>query len=72
MWYKATYVDKGYRSHNTANPHRVFISGQKRGVFGLIKRELLRSVRLTDHLRGVENLAWPESASNKTSRSIHP
>jgi hypothetical protein len=27
------YVDKGYRGHNTANPRRVFISGQKRGVF---------------------------------------
>jgi IS5 family transposase len=31
------YVDKGY---DTTNPRRVFISGQKRGVFGLIKREL--------------------------------
>src|SRR6201982_82571 len=36
------YVDKGYRGHNTANPRRVFISGQKRGVFGVIKRELRR------------------------------
>ena len=36
------YVDKGYRGHDTDNPHRVFISGQKRGVFGLIKRELRR------------------------------
>ena len=36
------YVDKGYRGHNTANPRRVFISGQKRGVFGVIKRELKR------------------------------
>ena len=36
------YVDKGYRGHNTQNPHRVFISGQKRGVFGVIKRELRR------------------------------
>jgi len=24
------------------NPHRIFISGQKRGVFGIIKRELRR------------------------------
>ena len=24
------YVDKGYRGHETANPRRVFISGQKR------------------------------------------
>src|SRR5476651_2120345 len=36
------YVDKGYRGHNASNPHRVFISGQKRGVFGAIKRELRR------------------------------
>src|SRR5437762_7653789 len=26
------YVDKGYRGHRAANPRRVFISGQKRGV----------------------------------------
>ncbi len=36
------YVDKGYRGHDTINPRRVFISGQKRGVFGVIKRELRR------------------------------
>ncbi len=36
------FVDKGYRGHDTANPRRVFISGQKRGVFGVIKRELKR------------------------------
>jgi len=36
------YVDRGYRGHDTANPRRVFISGQKRGVFGIIKRELRR------------------------------
>jgi IS5 family transposase len=36
------YVDKGYRGHDAENPHRVFISGQKRGVFGVIKRELRR------------------------------
>jgi IS5 family transposase len=35
-------VDKGYRGHDAPNPHRVFISGQKRGVFGAIKRELRR------------------------------
>ena len=36
------YVDKGYRGHDASNPHHVFISGQKRGVFGAIKRELRR------------------------------
>jgi IS5 family transposase len=34
------YFDKGYRGHDAQNPRRVFISGQKRGVFGVIKREL--------------------------------
>src|SRR5215468_6184793 len=32
----------GYRGHDTTNPRRVFISGQKRAVFGTIKRELRR------------------------------
>ena len=36
------YVDKGYRGHDAPNPLRVFRSGQKRGVFGVIKRELKR------------------------------
>jgi len=36
------YVDKGYRGHTAEDPRRVFISGQKRGVFGNIKRELRR------------------------------
>lgn len=36
------YVDKGYRGHDAPKPLRVFRSGQKRGVFGTIKRELKR------------------------------
>ena len=36
------YVDKGYRGHDAPNPRSVFISGQKRGVFGVIKREQRR------------------------------
>ena len=36
------YVDKGYRGHNAPKPLRVFISGQRRGVFGQIKKELRR------------------------------
>ena len=36
------YVDKGYRGHDAPKPLRVFRSGQKRGVFGAIKRELKR------------------------------
>jgi transposase, IS5 family len=35
-------VHKGYRGHDAPNPRRVFISGQKRCVFGVIKRELRR------------------------------
>jgi hypothetical protein len=31
-----------YRGHDAQNPRRVFISGQKRGVFGAIKCELRR------------------------------
>jgi hypothetical protein len=30
---------KGYRDHDTESPRRIFISGQKRGVFGVIKRD---------------------------------
>ena len=36
------YADKGYRGHDAPKPRRVFLSGQKRGVFGAIKRELRR------------------------------
>jgi IS5 family transposase len=36
------YVDKGYRGHDAPKPRSVFISGQKRGVHGVIKRELRR------------------------------
>jgi IS5 family transposase len=35
------YVDKGYRGHGVKTAP-VYISGQKRGVFGVIKRELKR------------------------------
>lgn len=36
------YADKSYRGHDAPKPRRVFISGQKRGVTGVIKRELRR------------------------------
>ena len=36
------YVDRGYRGHDYPNKHRVYRSGQKRGVFGVIKKELRR------------------------------
>lgn len=39
---KRIYVDKGYKGHNYENKARVFISGQKRGIFDKIKKELRR------------------------------
>lgn len=36
------YADKGYRGHDAPKPRRVFLSGQKRGVHGQIKKELRR------------------------------
>ena len=36
------YVDKGYRGHKVPKPLGVFLSGQKRGVHGVIKKELRR------------------------------
>jgi IS5 family transposase len=39
---KRAYVDKGYIGHDAPKPLRVYRSGQKRGVFGQIKRELRR------------------------------
>lgn len=36
------YVDKGYRGQDAPKPLRVFLSGQKRGVHGQIKKELRR------------------------------
>jgi IS5 family transposase len=35
-----TYVDRGYRGHDYPKKHRVFRSGQKRGIVGSIKKEL--------------------------------
>jgi IS5 family transposase len=36
------YVDKGYQGHDYPNKHRVFRSGQKRGITPTIKKELRR------------------------------
>jgi len=36
------YADKGYRGHDAPKPLRVYLSGQRRGVHGQIKRELRR------------------------------
>ena len=42
---RRAYVDKGTAATTPQNPRRVFISGQKRGVFGVIKRELHAAAR---------------------------
>jgi len=39
---KRVYVDRGYRGHDYPHPHRVYRSGQKRGVTDTIKQELRR------------------------------
>jgi IS5 family transposase len=39
---RRAYVDKGYRGHDAPKPMRVYRSGQKRGVHGVIKKELRR------------------------------
>lgn len=49
------YVDKGYRGHKTENPRRVFISGQKRVVFGVIKRELRRRSAIEPVIGHIKN-----------------
>lgn len=36
------YGDKGYCGHTTERPRPVFLSGQNRGVFGIIEHELRR------------------------------
>lgn len=60
------YVDKGYRGHDAPNPRRIFISGQKRGVFGVIKRELRRRCAIEPiigHLKADGHLGRCSSSS---------
>ncbi len=48
------YVDKGYQGHDYPNKHRVFRSGQKRGITPTIKKELRRRSAVeavTGHLK---------------------
>ncbi len=45
------YVDKVYRGHDAPDPWRVFKSGQKRGVFGQIKKELRRIEAVIGHCK---------------------
>jgi transposase, IS5 family len=49
------YVDKGYRGHTTERQHRVFISGQKRGGFGIMERELRRRSAIEPIIRHMKS-----------------
>src|SRR5476651_1080374 len=71
------YADKGYRGHDAPNPRRVFISGQKRGVFGAIKRELRRRsaiepvighMKTEGHLDRSTSRAMPVTRQRPSSR----
>ena len=52
---------KGYRGHDAPHPRRVFISGQKRGVFGTIEQAAPPIRRRTPHRphEGREGHLWP-------------
>jgi IS5 family transposase len=56
------YVDKGYRGHDAPKPRRVFISVQRRGVFGAIKREFRRPIghRALDRTHEVRRASRPQ------------
>ncbi|PQA87700.1 hypothetical protein CW354_04865 [Marinicaulis flavus] len=49
------YAEKGYRGHEAPKPLRVFLSGQKRGVHGDIKRELRRRSAVEPIIGHVKN-----------------
>jgi hypothetical protein len=70
------YVDKGYRGHRAANPRRVFISGQKRGAFGVIKRELRRRCAIEaviGHMKSDGHLGpLPSQGPPRRCRQRHP
>lgn len=69
------YVDKGYRGHDAQNPRRVFISGQKRGVFGAIKRELRRRSAIEPiigHLKADGRLPLLPQRPRRRCRQRHP
>ena len=69
-------MSTGYRGHDAPNPHRVFISGQKRGVFGAIKRELRRRSAIEPvigHVKAEGHLGRCYSQGNRRRRrQRHP
>jgi len=66
------YVDKGYRGHDAQNPRRVFISGQKRGVFGVIKRELRRRSAIEPIIGHLKAEGHSAAATSKAAPAMPP
>jgi transposase, IS5 family len=66
------YVDKGYRGHRAANPRRVFISGQKRGVFGVIKRELRRRCAIEAVIGHMKTDGHLAAAISRAAKAMPP
>jgi hypothetical protein len=61
------YVDKGYRGHDAPKPRRVFISGQKRAVFGII----CKSPRVGRGARALASPAFTRSRIMARSNSAN-
>jgi len=78
---ESAYVDKGYRGHDAPKPLRVFCAGQRRGVHGIIKRELRRRPAIEPvigHLKASHRMAatatistsrWPPLSSTSAASS---
>jgi hypothetical protein len=64
------YVDKGYRGHDAQNPRRVFVSGQKRGVFGVIKRELRRRSAIEPIIGHLKPKVTSAAATSKAAQAM--
>jgi hypothetical protein len=63
---------RGYRGHDAQNPRRAFISGQKRGVFGVIKRELRRRSAIEPIIGHLKPTAISAAASSKAAPETPP
>ena len=66
------YVDKGYRGHRAANPCRVFISGQKHGVFGVTKRELRRRCAIEAVIEHRRPTVTSAAAISRAAKAMPP
>ena len=66
------HADKGCRGDNTTNPQRAFLSGQRRGVFGTIKRDIQRRSAIEAVIRTSRTTATSADASSKNSTAMPP